>query len=187
MKSIQKILMLTCLCVFASCSQAHPLSVCEYTHLLANIKEFFCVGIVLLGQDSDFAIGQAISRLYYGHYHLSRLLYNGIKGCDGNNHSRVWKQMPLDIRTYGETLKDLRIKYDYNATSFSRREVLQDLSYIENHKADFDKILFELKKSVSKFSNDSKFLQSVDNDVNEIASIYQDVIQKIMGILNGSE
>lgn len=32
------------------------------------------MSLVLLGQNNDFALGQAIGRIYYGHYHLARLI-----------------------------------------------------------------------------------------------------------------
>lgn len=187
MKSLQKVIIFICICMLASCSQVQPLTPCEYTQLLANIKDFFCVSITLLGQDSNFAIGQAIGRLYYGHYHLSRLIYNSIKGRDGNNHTDVWKQMPSDIRTYGEALKDLRIKYDYESTAFSRSEVLQDLSYIESHKGSFNKIIKELNNSVGQFNSNPIFVVVFDKNVKEITTTYQGVIQRITDILSNPE
>lgn len=187
MKFLHKAIIFICICMLASCSQVQPLTPCEYTQLLANIKEFFCVSIALLGQDSNFAIGQAIGRLYYGHYHLSRLIYNNIKGRDGNNHTDVWKQMPSNIRTYGETLKDLRIKYDYNSVAFSRCEVLKDLAYIEKHKDSFDKIIYELDNSVVRFNTNPMFIQIFDKNVKEITTIYQELIQRITDMLNDTE
>lgn len=102
------------------------------------------MSLVLLGQNNTFAFGQAINRIYYGHYHLVRLIFNNIIGYDGNNHTEVWRQIPADIKAYGEKLKDMRIKYDYKPLSFTQSEMLQDLEYIESYQNRFDAIIKEL-------------------------------------------
>ena len=80
MKIILRILLVLIASQLTSCATAEPLSPIEYTRLLINVKEFFTLSILLLNQDSSHCIGQAISRLYYGHYHIARLIYNNKRG-----------------------------------------------------------------------------------------------------------
>ncbi len=136
------------------------------------------MSIVLLGQNNTFAFGQAISRLYYGHYHLARLIYNNIKKRDGNNHTEVWKQMPADIKAYGEQLKDMRIKYDYSPLYFTRREVLQDLEYIESQQNRFDAIIIEL------YSTNPSFSKEFNEKIAEIKAAYKQISQRIAEVVD---
>lgn len=55
-------------------------------------------------------IGQAIARIYYGYYHIARLIFNNIKGYDGDNHTETWKAMPNTIKNFGKKMKEMRIK-----------------------------------------------------------------------------
>lgn len=184
MNRLLKLLLIICVCLFASCAQAEPLPPNEYTQLLINIKDFFLMSLVLLGQNNTFTLGQVISRIYYGHYHLARLIFNNIKGYDGNNHTEVWKQMPADIRAYGEKLKNMRIKYDYMPMSFTQSEVLQDLEYIENHQNRFDAIIKELDNTVERYSMNPFFSKEFNENIVEIKTTYKQISQRIAEVAN---
>ena len=51
-------------------------------------------------------IGQAIARIYYGYYHIARLIFNNIKGYDGDNHTETWKAMPNTCLLYTSDAAD---------------------------------------------------------------------------------
>ena len=183
MNRLLKLILILCVCLLASCAQAEPLPPSEYTQLLINIKEFFSMSLLLLGQNNIFVFGQVVSRLYYGHYHLARLIFNNIKGYDGNNHTKVWRQMPADIKTYGEKLKDMRIKYDYSSLPFTQSEVLQDLKYIESHQNRFDAIIKELDNTVGRYSTNQFFDNEFNKNIADIKTVYQQVTQKITEVI----
>jgi len=179
MNRLLQLILILCVCLLASCAPSEPLPPSEYTQLLINIKDFFSMSLILLGQNNTFTFGQVISRIYYGHYHLVRLIFNNIKGYDGNNHTKVWKQMPADIRAYGEKLKDMRIKYDYMPMSFTQSEVLQDLEYIENHQNRFDAIIKELDRTVEIYSTNPFFSKEFNENIAEIKTTYKQISQRI--------
>ena len=184
MNRLLKLILILCVCLLSSCAQADPLPPNEYTQLLTNIKDFFSVSMVLLGQNNIFALGQAISRIYYGHYHLARLIFNNIKRHDGKNHTEVWKQMPADIKVYGEKLKEMRIKYDYKPQSFIQNEMLQDLEYIESHQNRFNVIINELANTVGKYNTNSGFNKRFDESIADIKTTYKQISQRIAAVVN---
>lgn len=186
MNRLLKLILILCVCLLASCTEAGPqlLQPREYTHLLTNIKDFFSMSLVLLGQYNTFAFGQAISRLYYGHYHLARLIFNNIEGYDGNNHTKVWKQMPVDIRAYGEKLKEMRIKYDYMPISFTQSEVLPDLEYIENHRDRFDAIIKKLDDTVRRYSTNPDSHKEFNENIAQIKTTYKQVSKRIAEVVD---
>ena len=184
MNRLLKLILILCICQLASCVRAEPLPSSEYIQLLINIKDFFSMGMVLLGQNNTFALGQAISRIYYGHYHLARLIFNSIKGYDGNNHTGVWRQMPADIKAYGENLKDMRIKYDYMPRPFTQNELLRDLEYIENHKNRFDAIIKELDNTVVRYSMNPFFNKKFNENIAEIKTTYTQISQRIATLVD---
>ena len=184
MSRLLKLILILCVCLLASCMRAEPLPPSGYTQLLINVKDFFSMSLVLLGQNNTFALGQAISRLYYGHYHLARLIFNNIKGRDGYNHTEVWEQMPADIKTYGEKLKDMRIKYDYEPLPFTQSEVLQDLEYIESHQNRFDAIIKELDNTVGRYSSNPFFNKKFNAKIAEIKDSYTQVAKRLTDVVN---
>ena len=184
MNRLLKFILILCVCLLGSCAPAEPLQPSEYTQLLINIKDFFSMSLVLLGQNNTFALGQVVSRLYYGHYHLARLIFNNIKGYDGNSHTEVWKQMPADIKAYGKKLKEMRIKYDYEPMSFTQNEVLQDLEYIESHKNRFDAIIKELDNTVSRYSTNPFFSKEFNENIAEIKTTYKQISSKIAEVVD---
>lgn len=184
MNRLLKLILILCICLLSSCAQADPLPASEYTQLLINIKDFFSMSLVLLGQDNTFAFGQAISRIYYGHYHLARLIFNNLKGYDGNNHTEVWRQMPVDIKVYGEKLKDMRIKYDYMPLSFTQSKVLQDLEYIESHQNRFDAIIKELDNTVGRYSTNQFFDNEFNRNLADIKTTYKQIPQRIAEVVD---
>lgn len=184
MNRLLKLILILCVCLLSSCAQADPLPPNEYTQLLTNIKDFFSVSMVLLGQNNTFALGQAISRIYYGHYHLARLIFNNIKRYDGKNHTEVWKQMPADIKVYGEKLKEMRIKYDYKPQSFIQNEVLQDLEYITNYQKGFDAIIKELNNTIGKYSTNPFFYKRFNENIADIKTTYKQISQRIAAVVN---
>ena len=179
MKIILRLLLVLIASQLTSCAAAVPLSPIEYTQLLSNVKEFFTLSILLLNQDSQYCIGQAITRLYYGHYHIARLIYNNIKGYDGNSHTVVWNNMPSNIKSYGEKLKEIRIKYDYGVTEISLEELKSDLEYIRSHQSRFDKMLEEIDSSISRYGTNPIFISSVNHAIEEIKSTYKSLITTI--------
>ena len=49
--------------------------------------------------------------------------------------------MPSSIKSYGEKLKEMRIRYDYGVTEISLEELKSDLEYIKSHKSRFKEML----------------------------------------------
>ena len=96
MKNVLKFLLVLIACQLTGCAPAEPLSPIEYTQLLVNVKEFFALSILLLNQDSPHCIGQAISRIYYGHYHIARLIYNN-KRSGNTSRSRFFIVLISDL------------------------------------------------------------------------------------------
>ena len=176
MKIILRILLVLIASQLTSCATAEPLSPIEYTRLLINVKEFFTLSILLLNQDSSHCIGQAISRLYYGHYHIARLIYNNKRGCDGDNHKDVWDNMPSSIKTYGKKLKEMRIKYDYGVTEISLEELQSDLEYIKSHQSRFDEMLKEIDSTIYQYGTNPFFISSFNQAIKEIESTYKSLI-----------
>ena len=179
MKNVLKFLLVLIACQLTGCAPAEPLSPIEYTQLLVNVKEFFTLSILLLNQDSPHCIGQAISRLYYGHYHIARLIYHNKKGYDGNSHTEVWNNMPSRIKSYGEKLKEMRIKYDYGVTEISLEELRSDLEYIKSHQSRFDEMLKEIDSSISQYGTNPFFISSFNKTIKEIESTYKSLITTI--------
>lgn len=176
---------LVCILLFclASCAPEPPLSPSEYNQLLINIKEFFKTRLFLLGSSSNFQVGQAIARLYYGTYHIARLIYNN-RGHDSKNHTATWNAMMPRIKAYGEQLKSLRIKYDYRPQNFDDNEIKQDLELIYNNKVEFENIIDELKKGISSFESDTDFLNTANKTIQDIENEYSLLINKIHKIGN---
>jgi len=179
MEFIKFILIAIILFCITSCAPTGPISTAEYNQLLINIKDFFTTSLFLLGSSSNFQIGQAIARQYYGHYHIARLIYNNNNGVDINNHTRAWDAMPARIKTYGNKLKDLRIKYDYYPQNFSNSEIEQDLKFIKDNKSEFDYMITELKNSISSFNTTSNFLTTANKEIQDIENEYNSLIKII--------
>ena len=180
MKDIKFIIIAITLLCITSCAPAGPLSPTDYTQLLANIKDFFTTSLFLLGSSSsNFQIGQAIARLYYGHYHIARLIYNNNKSVDIDNHTRAWDAMQVKIQTYGKELKTFRIKYDYSPQNFSNSEIEQDLQFIKDNKSEFDYMITELKSTIVSFNNDPNFLNNANKRIQDIENEYNSLIAKI--------
>lgn len=173
MKNFLRLLFVLLISQLTGCAASEPLSPIEYTQLLINIKEFFTLSILLLNQDSPHCIGQAITRLYYGHYHMARLIYNNTKGYDGNNHTEVWSNMPSSIKSYGEKM---RIKYDYGVTEISLEELQSDLEYIKSHQSRFDEMLKEIDSTIYQYGTNPFFISSFNQAIKEIESTYKSLI-----------
>lgn len=185
MKIIYKVILLVlALFCITSCSKIAPISPIEYTQLLINIKDFFTTSIFLLGSNSNFQTGQAIARLYYGHYHIARLIYNNHFGKDNNSHYYTWEKMNTRIRNYGNNLKKLRIKYDYDAQNFSNSEIKDNLKFISDNRSEFDYMIKELKGSISSFDNDKEFLKTASKEIQKIEQEYDSLVNKIKDIQN---
>lgn len=179
MKNILRLLFILLISQLTGCAAAEPLSPIEYTQLLFNVKEFFALSILLLNQDSPHCIGQAISRIYYGHYHIARLIYNNKRGYDGNNHTDVWNNMPSSIKSYGEKLKEMRIRYDYGVTEISLEELKSDLEYIKSHQSRFKEMLKELDSTISRRGTNPFFISSFNKAIKEIEFTYESLITTI--------
>lgn len=179
MKNILRLLFVLLISQLTGCAAAEPLSPIEYTQLLVNVKEFFALSILLLNQDSPHCIGQAIYRIYYGHYHIARLIYNNKRGYDGNNHTDVWNNMPSSIKSYGEKLKEMRIRYDYGVTEISLEELKSDLEYIKSHQSRFKEMLEELDSTISRRGTNPFFISSFNKAIKEIEFTYESLITTI--------
>ena len=92
--------------------------------------------------------------------------------------------MPADIKTYGEKLKDMRIKYDYEPLPFTQSEVLQDLEYIESHQNRFDAIIKELDNTVGRYSSNPFFNKKFNAKIAEIKDSYTQVAKRLTDVVN---
>lgn len=106
-------------------------------------------------------------------------IYNNNNGVDINNHTRAWDAMQARIKTYGNKLKDLRIKYDYYPQNFSNSEIEQDLKFIKDNKSEFDYMITELKNSISSFNTTSNFLTTANKEIQDIENEYNSLIKII--------
>ena len=169
---------------FSSCAPVPPLSPLEYTQLLTNIKDIFSVSLLLMMDSNIYSIRQSIARLYYGHYHLCRLIYNNLNGRDSENHTTAWEAMRKDLEDYGKTLKEMRIKYDYQASVVDESDVCADLEYIVAHKSKFDSLIEELKNTVRRFNSNPIFDQEFDAKIAEVEAVYESLLKSIEILLN---
>lgn len=87
--------------------------------------------------------------------------------------------MQARIKTYGNKLKDLRIKYDYYPQNFSNSEIEQDLKFIKDNKSEFDYMITELKNSISSFNTTSNFLNTANKEIQDIENEYNSLIKII--------
>lgn len=110
---------------------------------------------------------------------MARLIYNNTKGYDGNNHTEVWSNMPSSIKSYGEKLKEMRIKYDYGVTEISLEELQSDLEYIKSHHSRFDEMLKEIDSSIPQYGTNPIFISSFNHAIKEIKSTYKSLITTI--------
>lgn len=180
---------LLCLTLFwvTSCSHAPQLSPLEYTQLLTNIKDVFSVSALLMMDSNIYSIRQSIARLYYGHYHLCRLVYNNLNGRDSENHTTAWEAMRKDLEDYGKDLKEMRIKYDYQASVVDECDVYADLEYIVAHKGKFDSLINELNNTVTRFNTNPIFSKEFDTKVAEVEAVYKSLLKSIETLLNAKK
>ena len=92
--------------------------------------------------------------------------------------------MPVDIKVYGEKLKDMRIKYDYMPLSFTQSKVLQDLEYIESHQNRFDAIIKELDNTVGRYSTNQFFDNEFNRNLADIKTTYKQIPQRIAEVVD---
>jgi len=150
------IILLAILFFFTSCKQAEPFNPYDYTSLLIRSKNLFSLCVILLGQ-SDTYLGDVFSRLYYGYYHLGRLIFSNKYGYEYDSHSHVWKKMEESIREFGFLMKSLREKYEY--IPLSQEDIVGNskedlLSVVDSNK--FDRIVIELKTTLEESDNYSQ-------------------------------
>lgn len=133
---------------FTSCAQAEPFNTNDFTNLLIRSKNLFSLCSILLGQ-SDTYLSDVFSRLYYGYYHLGRLIFSNMYGYEKDSHSHVWKKMEEPIKDFGFSMKSLREKYEYRALSLDDIIVKskEDLLYVVNSNK-FDRMIIELKSTL---------------------------------------
>ena len=183
MNLIRRLGILILLCCATSCAKPPPLSPLEYTQLLTNIKDIFSVSLLLMMDSNTYSIRQSIARLYYGHYHLCRLIYNNLKGRDSDNHTTAWEVMRKDLEDYGKDLKEMRIKYDYQASIVDENDVYADLEYIVAHKCKFDSLIEELKNTVGRFNSNPFFDKEFDAKIAEVETVYESLLKSIEALL----
>ena len=184
MKYLFRILVISLVLLgLSSCAQTPPLSPLEYTQLLTNIKDIFSVSLLLMMDSNTYSIRQSIARLYYGHYHLCRLIYNNLKGRDSDNHTTAWEVMRKDLEDYGKDLKEMRIKYDYQASIVDENDVYADLEYIVAHKCKFDSLIEELKNTVGRFNSNPFFDKDFDAKIAEVETVYESLLKSIEALL----
>lgn len=162
-RKLSKYLFLIALIViFASCAQAEPFSPQDYTNLLIRSRNLFSLCTLLISQPEMY-LGDIFSRLYYGYYHLGRLIFSNKFGYEYDSHNHVWKKMEEPIKGFGYAMKELREKYDYRP--LSQDEVIaqsrEDLQLIYDNRDNFDEMLIELQTSLNTtnyYTEDEKFL-----------------------------
>ena len=166
----------------SSCAQLDPVTPTSYHFLLVKINDILSLCCLLLNQQEAFH-GQVIGRLYYGYYHLARLLHINLKDFDAGGHTKTWKKLPNNIRDFGFRMKELREKYDYDVDD------LFDLS--ENLDNDFKKILADkiyadsLLNELNNTLEHCCYLQPEDivicrKDIESIKERHQQLIQQII-------
>lgn len=161
---------------FTSCAAAEPIAPYDYTQLLLSVRDLFTVSSMILSKMEPPMIGQAIARIYYGYYHIARLIFNNIKGYDGDNHTETWKAMPNTIKNFGKEMKEMRIKYDYNPYNTTIEEMKKDLQYIYNQRTMFETMVKELENTVVQYSTNPIFKNTFDTNVKEIQDTYSSLI-----------
>ena len=161
MKLFKYIFVLTIIALFTSCAQAEPFAPHDNTNLLIRSKNLFSLSTLLVSQ-SEVYIGDVFSRLYYGYYHLGRLIFSNKFGYEFDSHNHVWKKMEEPIKEFGYSMKSLREKYDYKP--LSPREVTEqskdDLKLIIDTNK-FDEIILELRTTL----NESNYYSQKEKDL----------------------
>lgn len=161
-----KFLFVVSLCVFMSaCAPQQPLSPVEYSGLLLKTKELFILCTILIEHG---LYSQVIPRLYYGYYHIARLIVNNKFSHDISNHTDVWKHTPKDIKLKGLQLKLLRVKYDYEP-NIVQSEFISDINDIYANKDLLEIEIQEFNKDIAQ-----KMTQS-DIDNNHINDLLQQI------------
>lgn len=171
------LLFLSVCCV--SCAAEGVLSPNDYTQLLLSVKHFFVISSIMLSTSDASNYGQAISRMYYGCYHIARLIFNNTKGYDGRNHTQTWEAMPNSFKSYGQDLKKMRIKYDYDPYSVKENELYEDLKYIYDQRVQFDNMLQELNKSIVHYSTNPFFIKEFEKNIKEVQDAYASLVADI--------
>lgn len=166
-------LILLALCC-VGCS-ANVISPADYSGLLLGAKTFFEVSMMLLNSAEANYNGQGIARMYYGCYYVARLIYNNYHYRDSTQHYITWEKMPVAIREYGEHLKELRVKYDYNPFHADEKELTTDLQYIYNNRDKFHEMIEELRLS----NTDLDYIKAFDRNVLEVEKAYGNLIDLI--------
>ena len=80
----------------SSCAAIDTITPVSYNILLTKINDLLNLCIILLNQPEQYH-GQIISRLYYGYYHLARLLYINYYNYDAGGHGKTLKKLPKNI------------------------------------------------------------------------------------------
>ena len=87
--------------------------------------------------------------------------------------------MPSSIKSYGEKLKEMRIRYDYGVTEISLEELKSDLEYIKSHQSRFKEMLEELDSTISRRGTNPFFISSFNKAIKEIEFTYESLITTI--------
>ncbi|MBQ6872380.1 MAG: hypothetical protein IJO23_08505 [Bacteroidales bacterium] len=92
--------------------------------------------------------------------------------------------MRKDLEDYGKDLKEMRIKYDYQASIVDENDVYADLEYIVAHKCKFDSLIEELKNTVGRFNSNPFFDKEFDAKIAEVETVYESLLKSIEALLN---
>jgi uncharacterized protein (UPF0332 family) len=152
-----------------------PISPVDYVGLLTKMRELFILCSLLI---SHGQYAQAISRLYYGYFHIARLIaVNKNWFSNYHDHKKIWDEMPQQVQSFGIKLKNMRVKYDYDPNPKGEKE---DLSYIYSSKYMLDAELKELEATIQSYphlncDDDDK----ISEQIQEIREAHENLIKNI--------
>ena len=121
-------------------------------HLISKAHDFLNVAAILFSQ-SPSVWGQGLRSLYYGALTLARVkdVVTFLRPAK-EFHSRVWRLSKLPVRRYfDETMKDVRVRYDYEVLPDAGRSAREDFqAFLKEGLDPFYQLLDQTADSIQK-------------------------------------
>ena len=163
----------------SSCAAMEPITPNNYNLLLIKTNDLFNLCIMLLNQPEQYH-GQIVSRLYYGYYHLARLLHINYHNYDAGGHAKTWNKLPCKIRIFGLRMKILREKHDYNVINNLTENIDKDFDTILDEEKNFVSLSEELGNTLEKCTYLSdKDIEICRNKINDIRITHETLINRM--------
>jgi uncharacterized protein (UPF0332 family) len=164
-------LLLTILFFTGCAAPTRPITPIEYHNFFVKSGEFLAFCSYLISQESP-QLKQVISRLYYSYFLIARAIHIGKTNLyEQIKHDVVWAQNKVDVRKkYGEDLKRLRTRYDYDPISVdeSLEETKSNLRFICDNELVYTTLIEDAKSQLQKVYRHEDNPQQWVNKTNEV-------------------